>query len=79
MDLPLKKVLSICLVVYGAPALSAPEGVLGAFVGQGHLYASDINGETQNSESAGVRGIYFEQGFSDSISIYTNLKKTETL
>lgn len=79
MDLPLKKALSICLVVYGAPAMSAPESVFGVFAGQGRLYSSDINGETQNSESAGVRGIYFEQGFSDSISIYTNLKKTETL
>jgi opacity protein-like surface antigen len=77
--LSVKKILGVCLAVYGAPAISASESSMGVLFGQARLYSSDVNGEKQDSDSAGVKGVYFEHILSDPISVYGNFKKSEKL
>lgn len=83
MDISLKKTLGICLVIYlassMAEAVAEPTEVLGIMIGTGSLYSTDVIEETENSESASVQRLYYERGYSDSISMYVGIGGTKDL
>lgn len=82
MDL-LRKVLGLGLVVCSvssmADSVAKPTGMLGIMVGTGSLYSTDVNGITENSESASVQRLYYEREYSESITVHIGLGGTKEL